>query len=365
MDAFLVEKSPTADDSSAEDEAPAATAGRPRLRVPIRDQVEMHCAAWDELLEPDHPARTVWTAVCGWDLSRWSQAIKAVEGGVGRDATDPRLLIALWVYAALEGVGSARELARLCEKHLAYQWLCGGVTVNYHLLSDVRSQFEAAWDELLTQIVGGLMAQGLVTMTRVAQDGMRVRAAAGKSSFRRRATLDQCLKEAREQVETLRRLADESPDELSKRQRTDSEQLPPMLEQLKRRYGRAPEEAVVDGGFASREAIRSATLGGVTVYAPLKQEAEQLAAGKNPYLPKRDDDEPLAAWRKRMGTEAAKLIYRRRAQTAEWVNAGCRNRGLWQMPVRGRPKCRIIGLLHAITHNLMQAVKLRRASGLA
>src|SRR6185295_3806160 len=132
----------------------------------------------------------VWAAVASLDLGRWLREVRAVEGHVGRDATDPRLLVALWVYATLEGVGSARELARLCEKHLAYQWLCGGVTVNYHLLADFRSQGGDKWDEVLTQIVASLLAEGLVTMNRVAQDGMRVRASAGKSSFRRRARLE-------------------------------------------------------------------------------------------------------------------------------------------------------------------------------
>src|SRR5437773_12554427 len=99
------------------------TGGRPCLRSPQRDQVEMQWLALDELLEPEHAARTAWAAVCGLDLSRWLGEIKAVEGHVGRDATDPRLLVALWVYATLQGVGSARRLAELCDKHLAYRWL--------------------------------------------------------------------------------------------------------------------------------------------------------------------------------------------------------------------------------------------------
>jgi hypothetical protein len=98
------------------------------------------------------------------------------------------------------------------------------------------------------------------------------------------------------------------------------------------------------------------------VYAPVKGEERQRAAGKNPHAPKKGDSDATAAWRSRMGTEAAKLIYRLRAQTAEWVNAQCRNRGLRHMPVRGQPKCRIIALLFAITHNLFMAEKLRSAA---
>lgn len=102
------------------------------MRVPHRDQVEIRWASLDQLLEPDHGVRVVWAAVCGLDLSRWQGEIRAVEGTVGRDATDPRLLVALWVYATLDGVGSAREVARLSEMHLAYQWLCGGRTTKTH-----------------------------------------------------------------------------------------------------------------------------------------------------------------------------------------------------------------------------------------
>ncbi|MGB8167837.1 MAG: IS1182 family transposase [Chthoniobacteraceae bacterium] len=416
------------------------------MRLPQRDQIEMRWLALEQLLEPEHPARVVWGAVCGLDLGRWLGEIRAVEGSAGRDATDPRLLVALWVYATLDGVGSAREVARLCGEHLAYQWLCGGVTVNYHLLSDFRSQGGDKWDALLTQIVASLMAEDLVTLRRVAQDGMRVRADAGSSSFRSKSRLQQCLEEARQQVEALKGQEGESPEASTHRQQaararaaaerqqklkdalrqceelqqqreetakksgrppreprasttdadarnmkfpdggtrpgmnvqfmtdtdsgviagvdvtnvgSDQGELPPMLDQMKRRYDRVPDEALVDGGFASLKSIDEAAQRGCTPYAPLKDEHQQLAAGKDPYAPKPGDGAAVAAWRARMGTAAAKAIYRLRCQTAEWINAICRNHGLWQMPVRGKVRCRIVATLHAITHNLMRGVTLR------
>jgi transposase len=198
-------------------------AGKPRLRQPIRDQVEVRWASLDELLEPDHPARIVWDAVCKLDLSPGLGEIKAVEGHAGRDATDPRLSLALWIYATLKAIGSARELDRLCRNCLPYQWLCCGVSVNYHLLSDFRSQGGQKWDELLTQIVSVLLDAGLVKMDRIAQDGMRVRADAGSGSFRRRERLEQYLEEARQQVETLKQLADQDGEELNRRQRAARE----------------------------------------------------------------------------------------------------------------------------------------------
>jgi transposase len=194
--------------------------GVPRLRTPFRQQVEIHYAAIDDLLESDHPARAVWAAIEALDLSLWLAEIRAVEGHVGRDATDPRLLIALWVYATIDGVGSARRIAKLCEKHLDYLWLCGGVSVNYHLLADYRSQGGDKWDRLLTQIVASLMAEGLVKLTRVSQDGVRVRAQAGKSSFRGQERLQECLEDAQKQVEALKQQEDDdSPHDAQRRQR--------------------------------------------------------------------------------------------------------------------------------------------------
>ena len=123
--------------------AQSANAGKPRLRVPIRDQMEMQWASLDQMLEPDHTVRMVWAAVCKLDLSSWLHDIKAVERHVGRDATDPRLLLSLWVYATLKGIGSARELDRLCREHMAYKWLCGGVSVSFSASASFSRRFSS------------------------------------------------------------------------------------------------------------------------------------------------------------------------------------------------------------------------------
>jgi len=137
------------------------------------------------------------------DLSAFYGSIKAVLERPGRPTTDPQVLLALWLLGTVEGVGSARKLARLCQEHDAYRWLCGGVPINYHMLSDFRVAHQGALDDLLTQIVASLLAAGAVTLERVAQDGMRVRASAGASSFRRGERLEKCLGEARAQVARL------------------------------------------------------------------------------------------------------------------------------------------------------------------
>ena len=198
-------------------------AGTPRLRCADRRQVVFRAAALDELLSEDHPARSVWLYVEGLDFAPIHQQIRSVEGHAGRTPVDPKILMTLWLFATLDGVGSARQLAKLCTIHAAYQWICGDVSINYHGLSDFRTHHGAFLDQLLTQSVATLMHEGLVTLHRVAQDGMRVRASAGAASFRREKTLQQCLTEAEEQVQTLRQELEDDPAAANKRQQAARE----------------------------------------------------------------------------------------------------------------------------------------------
>ena len=179
--------------------------GALRFRRPDRAQTQLVVCAVDDLVPPDHHVRLIWALVERLDLSRFAASVRVREGEAGRPATDVRLLVSLWLWSATQGVGSAREVARLSESHDAYRWLCGGVSVNYHTLSDFRVANEAALDGLMTQVLALLMAKGLVSVRRIAQDGVRVRANAGKGSFHRRPTLETALERAREQVEVLKR----------------------------------------------------------------------------------------------------------------------------------------------------------------
>ena len=172
--------------------------------------MEWRPASLDQMIASDHRVRSVWAYVQGLDLSALYREIKAVEGHVGRDAVDPQILMALWLFATIEGIGSARQLARLCERDLAYLWICGGVGVNHHLLSDFRTAHGEFLDQLLTDTIGTLLHREIVTLETVAQDGMRVRANAGTSSFRRRPTLEAAREQAAEQV---RKLREENDDE--------------------------------------------------------------------------------------------------------------------------------------------------------
>jgi len=177
---------------------------RPRLVTPNRSQIELRSVDLDGTLPQGHVARIIWAFVEGVDMAPLHDKMVAVEGVGGRPSTDPRVLLALWLFATLEGIGSARAIDRLCGRDDAYRWICGGVPTNYHTLADFRVEHEDFLDSLLTDGVATLMAEGLVTLERVAQDGVRVRASAGAASFRRVPTLEECLKQAKEQVETLR-----------------------------------------------------------------------------------------------------------------------------------------------------------------
>ncbi len=418
-------------------EAGEQRSGKPRLITPNRAQVELRAIDLEGLLAQGHRARVVWEFVEGLELGPLYEEIGSVEGRAGRPATDPRIYMALWLYATIEGIGSARALDRLTREHDAYRWICGGVSVNYHTLSEFRVRHVAYLDAVLTHSVAVLMAEGLVSLERVSQDGVRVRASAGAASFRRKPTLEGCLEAADEQVQALRRELEADPGATSRRQAaarrraseerqrrvtraleqmpdaeskkksgeketarvstTDPEarvmkmadggyrpafngqfavdtqtqvvvgvdvsnsgsdrgKLVPMTEQLAQRYGVTPKQSLVDGGFTGLTDIEGAEALGTTVYAPVSAPRD---ASRDRYEPLPTDSHPVAQWRRRMGTEEAKEIYKERAATVECVNAHARNRGLQRFLVRGKSKVRAVLLWHGIAQNLMRALALR------
>lgn len=423
---------PTATDADA--------VGRPRFKPPNRTQVEFRACCWNDLLPDDHPAQIVWEHVKSLDLSPLYHRIKAIEGRPGQPPIDPRILMALWLYATLRGIGSARELDRRCETDLPFQWICGGVSVNYHTLADFRTAHVEFLNDVLTASVAVLIHEDLVTLDRVAQDGMKVRASAGAASFRRGPTLEECLADAREQVQTLQTELETDPTAANRRQQaareraareraerlqkaleqlplvqqqksddeakqkarvstTDPEarvmkmpdggfrpaynvqlatdtqtqiitgvdainsggdqgKLAPMVEQHEQRYEETPDAMLVDGGFVKKEDIDqvSPPQGGTVVYAPVMKSKDP---NRDPHTPRADDSPAVAEWRQRMATPEAKEIYKERASTAECVNAIARNRGLYQVRVRGRPKVLAVVLWYVLAHNLMRAEALR------
>lgn len=182
-----------------------------RLVEANRAQLRLVSMDLETLLAPDHPSRAIWAMVERVDLGAFYERIAAREASAGRPAIDPQILLALWILATVDGIGSAREIERQCKQSVPYQWICGGVAVGYHTLSDFRSESSDQLQAVLTQLVAMLMSQDLVQLQRVAQDGMRVRASAGASSFRSRPTLEKLKKVARQQVEVLTREIDDDP----------------------------------------------------------------------------------------------------------------------------------------------------------
>ena len=187
------------------------TPALPRLRCADREREDRLPGRIDDLIDDDHPARMVWAFVSGLDLAALYAQVKAVEGRPGSPAIDARLLMAVWSYATIGHQTSARRIADLCETHSAYRWLCGGVQVNPHTLSDFYTDHGDWLDRQVTLHLASLMRHGLVEVNRVAQDGVRVRASAGAASFRGGETLQACLQAAEAHLEQLRRDREEPP----------------------------------------------------------------------------------------------------------------------------------------------------------
>lgn len=419
-----------------------------RINKPERFQGEMHMESLDQRLDTDHEARVVWSVVEGLDLSPLYQQIDAVEGVPGRNASDPRVLFALWLYAAVDGVGSARRLETLCHDHRAYEWLRGGVAVNYHMLADFRVQHGELLKQIQADSLAGMLAEGLISLETAAQDGMRIRAHAGSHSFRRLPTLEEAQRQAREHLEKIERESDEDPNmttrqkkakERAARERdervakaieavkdiaqqrdkrkkgdgatarasttdpdarrmkmgdggfrpafnmqmatdtasgiilgmevvnegSDAGQMKPMMDDIKDTLGAAPANVLGDGGFSTHDDIEATEQGGTTVYSPVREEEKQKKAGKDPFTAKPGDSPIIGAYRERMGTDAAKELYKLRASTAELSNARVRNQGVYQLPVRGLAKVKSALWWHVLAINLLRARVLRAAREMA
>lgn len=184
-----------------------------RVNHPQRHQVCMQLMSLDQMLPQNHLARTVVEYVQKLDTSKLYENIVVTRNTAGRPQTNPDVLLSLWLLATLEGVGSARALDRRCRRDMPYMWICGEVSVNYHSLSDFRVQSGDFLDELLTDTVTAMIHSNVISYETIAQDGMRVRASAGKSSFRRAPTLQQLKQEVKDFVDQLK--ADDDQDQSS------------------------------------------------------------------------------------------------------------------------------------------------------
>jgi len=420
------------------------TSASARVNRPHRDQVEMQFFSLDQLLPSDNRARIVWAYVKSLNLEPLYEDIQVTDCQAGRTAIAPEVLVALWLLATLDGIGSARELDRRCSTDIPYLWLLGGVTVNYHTLSDFRVARGEFLERLLIDTVAALIDRGLVPLETIAQDGMRVRASAGKSSFRRKPTLEQLQQQAGEHVERLKREAEseaarqegdarrraaaeraarerqeriaealQQHEQLSQQREkrkkgdgettrvsttdpdarkmkmanggydpaynvqfvsdgnarvivhvdvtnegTDSGEMVPAHEKICKTYGKVPEKALVDGAYATKDAVTTVEVAGTEVVSSLPR-AEQLEKhGKDPHARQKGDTDEYAAFRARMADPEYQRLYRLRPSIAEFPNADCRNRNLRQFRVRGLAKVKAVALWHALAFNFTRMLNL-------
>ena len=408
----------------------------------------------EALLPSDHRARIVMGFVEGLELSALYDAIKAREGEPGRPPPDPAVLMALWLYATIEGVGSARQLERLTQSDLAYRWIAGGVPLNYHGLADFRVAHVWLLDRLLTESVTALIKARVISLEEIVVDGTKVRANASRGSFktagklaRIEAAVERRLAELKAEIETdpkassQRRLAakeraardvkeragraraalDKVRAEKEKRAKThpqdearkksepsaslsdaearnmrfpdgavrpafnaqlavtpkegiivsvemtdrrnDAGLAVPMVDHIVRRYGKAPENLLVDTHYATSDdiaALASREMDPVTVFAPSPTERDDVKPETlaNRVRNRAKEPESVKAWRSRMDTSAGQEVYRDR-KLIERINAHLKNHGFGFLPVRGLIKAKAVALWHALANNLMAAYRLQ------
>jgi transposase len=441
--------------------------GAPRMWEPERDTIELRAMCLDSLLGGEHPARLIWGYVSRLDLRELEDRIKAREGVAGHPAITPRLLLALWLYATSEGVVSARLLSRECKETDAYRWLCGGLSVNHRTLGEFRVDHGELLNRLLAASVTALAAEGLIDLDVLSQDGVRVRAAAGASSFRRRARVEEQIADVQDVLARLAKEVDSDPsanearlrkrraqraaERLSrleaavakiteieaqrgksgKSQADDSQTPPPadgepsqskngkparkvvrvsttdpdarvikmpdggfrpaynmqvasvageqivvavdvstsssdrglarpMLEKVEAIYGEVPNEHLVDGGFSKNDDIEWAHGAGIAMFCPPIINKHNT----DPFAPREDDGPGISAWRERMKGEAGKATYRKRS-IHECINGRFREWGLQQLTVRGTAKALVVLTWYALTNNIFQGERLRRAAAAA
>lgn len=213
--------------------------GTPRIKSPVRDQIEFNIGSLDELIPPDHMVRFVWDYVCKLDMDSILTTIHSVQGNAGRPATDPRILLSIWLFATLEGIVSSRVIEEFCNEHIAYQWLCGGVYINHHTLSDFAGKYGSQFEEFLIQSVGILAKENVIDFDEISQDGLRVRASAGTGSFRRQKSLEELCENAEKYLKNLRTEFQKNPS--SSRNKKEASRIK-AAEERERKTKQAIEE---------------------------------------------------------------------------------------------------------------------------
>lgn len=192
--------------------------GVARLKKACRNQLEVNVSSLNDLIPIDHPVRHVWEYVEKLDLSKCLNHIKSVEGAAGRPAIDPAILVTLWLYAIIEGIGSAYVLAEYATAHIAFRWICGGVSIDRKTISQFRVENGKLFEDVLAQGIAVLARAGAIKLEEIAQDGLRVRASAGRGSFKKKKTIEEHYIQAKQRIDRLRAELEENPKACRDRQ---------------------------------------------------------------------------------------------------------------------------------------------------
>ncbi len=303
--------------------------GEPLLRRINREQMLWRAVDVERLIEEDHPARAMWELVGRLDLSGFYEGIECSAEEGGRPAFDPRLLISLWIYAYSQGIGSAREVARRCEWEPALQWLTGCEAVNYHTLASFRVEYRSELDELFTQVLGLLSAEGLIRLEQVVQDGTKIKAQAANDSFQGAARIEEHLERARRRVREMGEPDQEAnPDggeQARRRARRERQQrLEQALDELQKLRPHKPRARAQD-----------------CQSCPLQPQCCPGNQHRGRGLLRTVETEAMIAFRRKMATPQAQQQYRRRSRVIEFCHAWIKSKlGLRQFHLRGLAKCR-------------------------
>jgi transposase len=235
-----------------------------RCKAVERNQLLLRPVDVEKLVGEEHAVRAIWELVGKLDLEPFYAEVGALEGQAGRPVWDPKVLMSLWIYAYKDGVSSAREIARLCEYHPAYQWLTGMEVVNYHTLADFRVEHQQALDGLFIEVLGVLSQQGLITLKRVMHDGTKIKASAADKSFRRKTTLESHLRQAQEQVAAMgdphsQQLSQGVAQARKRALREKQERLEQALKELEQLEGARSKELAKKEAKGKKKELRAST----------------------------------------------------------------------------------------------------------
>ena len=261
--------------------------GEARLETANRTQVELTPTDLATVLPPGHAARVGWRFVEGLDLSALTARIRSREGRAGRPAIAPKILVARWLYATIDGVGSARELDRLCYAHDAYRWLRGGVSVNYHTLSRFRVGYGEALDARLTQSITVRLDKQVVTLNRMTQDGTKsaARVSTTDPDARVMKMADGGYRPAYN-VPFATDVDGQAVVGVAVTNGGEQAELVPMLDQVQARTPRRPGAVFADGGVVSTAGILGVAARGVPLYAPVSEGKHAPGLGEGPRDPR-------------------------------------------------------------------------------